>query len=145
MEKDYSYVCVFLKPEYIQEVFARLLEASVAPAPKHDLHATIMYDERDIETPLIKLDPTREYRAHITKMEVLGDGLVFHMTSPDMQEEFRRLRDAGYEHSFETMLPHMSLAYDCDAYDTLALQSVFSDWAGTELVFHNASFGYKKI
>lgn len=145
MEKDYSYISVELKPEFVGDVFANLLEASVAPAAKHDLHATLMYDERDIASPLCDLNTTREYRAHVTKLEVLGDGLVFHMTSPDMQDEFRRLRDEGYEHSFGTLLPHMSLAYKCDAYDILALQSVFSDWAGRELVFHNATWGTKKI
>ena len=142
MKRNYSYVSVALKPEYVKDVFAHLLEAGIAPASKHDLHCTVIYDERTHEKPLCKLDPNREFTANITKLEVLGDGVVFHMTSRDINEEFRRLTDAGYQHSFDTPLPHMSLAYDCDQYDKLAIEAAFSNWAGRQLVFHRADFGY---
>lgn len=143
MEKEYAYIAAELKPEYIMEVYKLLGEAGVQ-VPKHDLHTTIIYDERKIDKPLATLDPTREFRAHVTKLETLGDGIVFHLTSPDLNEEFRRLTEAGYKHSYGTPLPHMSIAYDFDKYDVMAVNSVFSDWGGRELVFWKADFGWKK-
>ena len=144
MERDYSYISVELCPEFIPDIFERLLEAGIQPAPKHDLHATIIYDERDIEKPLCELDPSKRFKANITKLEVLGDGLVFHLTSRDLLDEFARLKEAGYKHSFGTPLPHMSLTYDFNQYDILACQRLFADWGGRELIFYNESFGFKK-
>lgn len=143
MERDYSYVAAELKPEFIMEIYKLLGECGVQ-IPKHDLHATIIYDERGIDRPLAEMHPEREFRAFVTKLEPLGDGVVFHLTSPDLNEEFRRLRDAGYQHSYDTPLPHISIAYDFDEYDIMALNSVFSDWPGKELVFWKADYGWKK-
>lgn len=144
MSRDYSYIAAELKPEYIMEVYKLLGEAGV-PIPKHDLHSTIMYDERGIDKPLAKMHPEREFRANIIKLDILGDGIVFHLTSKELNEEFRRLKDAGYKHSFETPLPHMSIAYDFDQYDVMAVNSVFSDWMGKELVFWRCDYGWKKL
>jgi len=143
LERDYSYISAELKPEYVEEIFAKLLEANVAP-PKYDLHCTLVYDERKHDKPLAVMDPRREFRAHLTKLEHLGDGYVFHMSSKDLSEEFRRLKEAGYEHSFVTPLHHMSITYDPDKYDVLALDAAFSDWLGKELVFWKADYGFKK-
>lgn len=143
MSYDYSYISAKLKPEYVQEIFALLLEGSVSP-PKHDLHATIIYDERKLEEPLAKLDPKKEYRATVTDIDILGDGLVFHLSSPDLTEEFYRLKNAGYQHAFKTPLHHMSLGYDLDNYDLLALKAAFSEYGGRELIFNNTDFGFKK-
>lgn len=143
MSYDYSYISAKLKSEFVEEIFKLLLEANVAP-PKHDLHATLIYDERELDEPLCKLDPTREYRAQVTRLEILGDGIVFHLSSPDLTEEFYRLKEAGYEHSFKTPLHHMSLGYDLDSFDLLALNAAFSEYGGRELIFSNTSFGEKK-
>jgi hypothetical protein len=144
MEKDYSYVSVQLLPEYQADVIKTMLEANVAPEYKHELHCTLMYDERDIEAPLCALLPSLAFTAHITKLEPLGDGLVFHLTSKELNDEFRRLKDAGYQHSYGTPLFHMSLKYDFDKYDIMAINAAFSDWAGRPLVFSNECFGIKK-
>lgn len=143
MSLDYSYVCAYLKNEYQEEIFSLLLAAGIAP-PKFDFHVTIMWDEREIEEPLAKLNPLKEYRAKVTSLDMLGDGLVFHLNSSDFTEEFRRLKEAGYEHSFKTPLHHMSLAYDLGDYELLALKAAFADYGGRELVFNKTSFGEKK-
>jgi hypothetical protein len=145
MELDYSYVSVQLKQEFQAEIISKLILAGIAPESKHELHCTMVYDERDIAAPLCNLVPaSQEFRANIISLDTLGDGLVFHFTSTDMLEEFRRLKEGGYVHSFGTPLFHMSLKYDFDKYEVLALNNLFGDWGGRTLVFHNEQFGVKK-
>jgi hypothetical protein len=145
MELNYSYVSVQLKSEFQADVIARLLEAGITPESKHELHCTMIYDDRDIEKPLCALLPEKEFTASIIKLEPLGDGIVFHLTGKELNDEFRRLKDAGYQHSFGTPLFHMSLKYDFDKYDIMAINAAFSDWMGRQLVFNNECFGYKKV
>lgn len=145
MELDYSYVSVQLKSEMQEEIISKLVLAGIPPESKHELHATMVFDERDIPTPLCNLmPPSKEYVASIISMETLGDGVVFHLTSTDMLEEFRRLKDEGYVHAYGTPLFHMSLKYDFDKYDVMALNNAFADWGGRTLVFHNEQYGIKK-
>lgn len=145
MELDYSYVSVQLKSEMQEEIISRLVLAGIPPEAKHELHCTMVFDERDIPAPLCKLlPPSQEFTANVVALETLGDGLVFKLTSTEMLEEFRRLKDAGYLHAFGTPLFHMSLKYDFDKYDIMALNNVFADWGGRTLVFNNEQFGVKK-
>jgi len=145
MELDYSYVSVQLKPEMQAEIISTLVLAGIPPEAKHELHATMIYDERDIDKPLCDLlSPSKEFKANIISLETLGDGVVFHLTSTDMLEEFRRLKDEGYVHSYGTPLFHMSLKYDFDKHDILAINHAFAEWGGRTLIFHNEQFGIKK-
>lgn len=145
MELDYSYISVQLKSEMQGDVISALVLAGISPEAKHELHCTMMYDERDISEPLCTLAPaSQEFKANIIALETLGDGLVFKLTSADMLEEFRRLKEGGYRHSFGTPLFHMSLKYDFDKYDILAINRVFADWGGRTLIFSNEQFGIKK-
>lgn len=140
---DYSYISARLKEEFAEEIIGILIEAGIG-IPKHDLHATIIYDEREIKKPLAELHPETEFEAFVTKLDILGDGIVFHLTSPQLNEEFRRLTGAGYVHAYGTPLHHMSLGYDLDKYALLVLQSAFSEWGGKRLVFSETTFGKRK-
>lgn len=140
---DYSYISARLKEEFVGEIVDILIGAGIT-IPKHDFHVTIIYDEREIEKPLAELHPDKEFEAFITKLEILGDGIVFHLTSPQLTDEFRRLVTAGYIHAYGTPLHHMSLGYDLDKYDLLLLNSAFNDWGGRRLVFNETTFGKRK-
>jgi len=144
MELDYSYIQVKLREDMVKDVYADLFKAGLRINDKYELHCTMMYDERDIESPLSILDPHREFRAKIIGMGVLGDANVFHLTSDELLEKFRELKEDGYEHSYGTPLFHMSLGYKLDDYEVLIMDQVFSEWMGRELVFNNLSFGFKK-
>lgn len=144
MELEYSYVQVSLSDNMVEDVYRDLLEANVAPNDKYDLHVTLMYDERDIPEPLIQLDPKKEFTAKIISMGKLGDAYVFHLTSPQLLEEFRLLKEAGYKHSYGIPMFHMSLGYKLDDYAELELDQVFAPWMGKELTFTNMAFGFKK-
>ncbi|MNM27153.1 hypothetical protein D3C81_376380 [compost metagenome] len=143
MANNNGYVDVSLIGEEVQEIFNVLLECGVAPAGKHNLHATLMYDKRDLEQPLAELDPEKTFKAYVTRLDVLGDGLVFHLTSQDMLDEHRRLLECGYKHSFDGLLPHMSLTYDFNQHEVLKLKHAFANWGGRELTFGQAGFGCK--
>lgn len=144
MELDYSYINVSLRDDLVSDVFKHLLDAGVGPDPKYDLHVTLMYDERDIPKPLCRLDQRKEFKAKIISMGKLGEAYVFHLTSPQLLEEFRLLKEAGYEHSYGTPMFHMSLGYKLDSYNELELDQVFAEWMGRELTFTDMSFGFKK-
>lgn len=144
MELDYSYIQVVLRDDLIGDVFRDLLEAGVGPDAKYDLHSTLMYDERTHDKPLVRLDSRKEFKAKIIKMGRLGEAYVFHLTSPDLLEEFRLLKEAGYEHSYGTPMFHMSLGYKLDPYSELELDQVFANWMGRELTFTGMCYGFKK-
>jgi len=139
----YNYVSCFLVGPEVEEIIGILVNNGIPPTPKHDLHATLIYDERTFDEPLAELDYNQEFKANITRLEVLGEGLVFHLYSAAMVKEYQRLVDSGYVHSFPSPMPHMSLTYDFDKYDILKLEQAFSDWAGRELTFSRTSFGTK--
>lgn len=144
MEEDYSYVSVFLRDDMIQDLYAATLEAGCAPSDKYEPHVTLMFDERDIPEPLCLLDISGEFTAKIISMGKLGDAYVFHLTSPQLLEQFRLLREAGYVHSYGTPMFHMSVGYKVSPHDELALDQVFATWMGRELTFTNMAFGFKK-
>ena len=141
---DYSYISVELTSDFEAELITLLSGAGIAPAPKHDFHSTLIYDERDIPEPLAKLDPTRIFEAHVVALEILGDGLIFRLTSKDLQEEHLRLKAAGYTTPYAGYIPHMSLAYDFNQYDILACQTVLVGWAGRKLTFTNEAYSLGK-
>jgi hypothetical protein len=141
---DYSYISVDLTSDFEAELITLLSGAGIAPSPKHDFHSTLIYDERDVKEPLAKLDPTRIFEAHVVAIEVLGDGLIFRLTSKDLQEEHLRLKACGYQTPYNGYIPHMSLTYDFNQYDILACNQVLSDWAGRKLTFTNEAYSLGK-
>jgi len=144
---DYHYISVELTDDIEAELMAAVSGAGIAPAPKHDFHCTLMWDKRkgEITKPLTTLDPSRIFTAYVVSLDVLGDGLVFHLTSKEMHEEHRRLREAGYVSAFDCYLPHMSLTYDFNDYDVLKLKSALANWAGRALTFSNQAYGITKL
>lgn len=137
-----GFVDVELMGPEVGEIFDILLNAGI-PLSKHNPHCTLMYDKRDIQEPLAELRPKETFTAFISSLDVLGEGLVFHLTSPQLADEHRRLKEAGYQHSFDAFLPHMSISYDLSKYDILKCQDLFADWGGKQLTFSNESFGTK--
>lgn len=144
MEEDYSYVSVLLRDDMVEDVYREILEAGCAPSDKHDLHVTLMYDERPTDVPRCLLNLSGEFTAKIIGMGKLGDAYVFHLTSPQLLEEFRLLKESGYVHSYGTPMFHMSVGYKLSPHDELALDQVFATWMGKELVFGRMAFGVKK-
>lgn len=137
-----GYVDVSLISEQTEEIVNALLLSGIT-LPKYNPHCTLMYDKREIEEPLATLDPEKTFTASIVGIEVLGKGLIFNLVSNDLMEEHKRLKDCGYEHSFPSFLPHMSMSYDFDEYDVITARKVFANWGGRTLTFHNESFGTK--
>lgn len=144
MERDYNYIQASLSGNLLQDAISYLLEAGVAPMDKHDLHTTVMYDERDIPEPLSILDSNKTFTAKVNGMGKLGDAYVLHLYSPDLTEQFNQLTEDGYKHSYGTPLWHMSLGYKLDDYQILALDQVFATWMGRELTFTGLDYGFKK-
>lgn len=147
MALDYSYVSVELTTGIEKELIALLMSIGIPPAPKHDFHITVVWDPRkgDVTEPLAVLDPEREWTAHVVSIDVLGDGLVFHLSSKELMEEHKRLLAAGYQHSFPDFLPHMSVAYDLDNYHVLMVKSELATWVGRPLTFTQETFALEKL
>jgi hypothetical protein len=139
----YNYISVQLIPAMQAELHVLLSGAGIAAAPKHDFHCTLIYDERkeQLTEPLAKLDPKREFQANVVALEILGDGLVFRMTSKDLHAEHIRLEEAGHIHAYEGYLPHMTLGYDLNKYEILMLETLMTGWMGRTLTFTAAAYG----
>lgn len=142
MANNHGYVDVMLVGPEVQEIFDLLLNNGITLS-KHNLHCTVMFDKRDLEGPLAELRPKEVFTANVVSLEALGDGLVFHLTSKELSDEHRRLKEAGYEHSFESYLPHMSITYDFNEYDKLKAYQLFANWGGKQLTFSHEGFGTK--
>lgn len=138
----FNYIAVQLASAMQAELHVILSGAGIAAAPKHDFHCTVMFDERkDMAEPLAKLDPTREFQANVVELQILGNGLVFRLTSKDLHAEHVRLRDAGYVFPYDGYLPHMTLGYDLNKYEILKLEALMGDWMGRTLTFTGETFG----
>lgn len=135
-----SFVQVLLQEPQRSEILGLLVQAHFE-MPKYPLHCTVMYDERELDQPLCTVNPNKVYEATIQNVEVLGDGLVFHLISPSLVEEHLRLKDRGYQSSFGAYLPHMSMAYKFDKYEVLKADFLFASWAGRTLTFSEQQFG----
>lgn len=142
MANNNGFIDVELIGPEVAEIFETLLTGGITLS-KHNLHCTVMFDKRNHEAPLAELHPREIFTANVTALEVLGDGLVFHLTSKPLADEHRRLKEFGYEHSFDAYLPHMSLTYDFDEYDKLKARQLFANWGGRLLSFSNESYGTK--
>lgn len=141
MAHNNGFIDVSLIGPEVEEIFGILLECGVS-LPKHNPHCTLMYDKEQQER-LVELRPEQVFHGNVTAMEVLGDGLVFHLTGKELSDEHRRLKEAGYNHSFDAFLPHMSITYDFNDYDILKLKQAFAGWGGRRLTFSNQSYGVK--
>ncbi len=142
MGSNAAFVQVLLQEPERSEILGLLVQSHI-DMPKYPLHCTVMYDPRDLVAPLCSVNPLKVYKATIQNVEVLGDGLVFHLISPGLVEEHQRLKDEGYQPTFSSYLPHMSLTYTFDKYDTLKADYLFANWAGRTLTFSEEQFGNK--
>lgn len=141
MAHNNGFVDVSLIGPEVEEIFGVLLDCGIS-LPKYNPHCTLMYDDEATEQ-LAELRPNQVFHGNITALEVLGDGVVFHLTSKELSDEHRRLKEAGYKHSFDAFLPHMSITYDFSEYDVLKLKQAFAGWGGKRLAFSNQSYGTK--
>ena len=93
-----------------------------------DLHCTLIYDSRDTVDPMTDQEiPNRTYRAEVDGVGVLGDAVVIHLKSPDLQSRFKEITGSGYQSDFEDYLPHISMKYDPTDEDVKLLKSKLGD------------------
>lgn len=87
--------------------------------PMNRLHSTIMYDKRNPDVFPTKND--KVYTAKIVGVKMLGDpgsrwrACALELESPAVQDRHKELKEAGFEHSFDDLLLHVSLCYGEEA------------------------------
>lgn len=83
------------------------------------LHATIMYDKSNPDVFPTKND--KVYTAKIVGVKMLGDptsrwrACVLELDSDSVQTRHKALKEAGFNHSFDDLLLHVSLCYGEEA------------------------------
>ncbi|EBV8434164.1 hypothetical protein NFI00_000028 [Salmonella enterica] len=131
-----GYIDIKLDSKQEDDLIRDLTLLGIKALPKGKYHCTVMYDKRDeLDKPLCDIDPEQVFDAHVVEVKPLGDALVFTMTSKDIYDEFRRLREAGYQHSFPELLVHMSICYEFSAYDKLKVEQFMGKWIGRNIQF----------
>lgn len=140
-----GYIDVKLIPDQEADLIRDLTLLGINALPKGKYHCTVVYDKRDeLDKPLCDIDPEQIFDAHIVEVIPLGGALVFTMTSIDLFNEFDRLIEAGYEHSYPEILIHMSLCYDYSAYDKLKIEQLMGRWIGRNIQFSSISLSETK-
>lgn len=125
-----GYVALRLDPE-IQKTVINALEQSGIEDVNQDMHCTVFFCNRGMEK--LNLNTEKVIEVHFepkinrTDISELGEALVIKFSSPEIQEIFDSIKDKGYQHSFETLIPHMSLKYEPSKEDIEKIKDVISD------------------
>lgn len=140
-----GYIDVRLVSSQEDDLIRDLTTLGINALPKGKYHCTVMYDKREeLDKPLCDIDHEQVFNAYIVEVKPLGDALVFTMTSKDILDEFQRLCEAGYQHSFPDLLVHMSICYSFSAYDKLKVEQFMGKWIGRNIQFSNEQLRMNK-
>ena len=140
-----GYIDVRLDSKQEDDLIRDLTTLGINALPKGKYHCTVLYDKREeLDKPLCDIDSEQVFNAYVVEVKPLGDALVFTMTSKDILDEFQRLTEAGYQHSFPDLLIHMSITYTFSAYDKLKVEQFMGKWIGRNIQFSNEQLRINK-
>lgn len=114
--------------EDIVEVISNLDLDGQAIKP-YDLHMTLIYDKTNplpIERTKYINKPDKVYQATAVDIRKLGDAVVMILESDEVMERFDEL-SLFMKHSFDDMIPHVSLVYDATDRDFLLVEAAIGD------------------
>lgn len=135
--KKLGYISVSLERSEEAELSKRIAALDLHPVSEYPFHVTLMFDESECNEPRCVINPDASFEAVVIGFKPLGDAIVAELHSIGLQREFKRLKEAGYEHSFGSLLLHMSLVYKPDDYELIVVQQGLDDLLGKTLIFNN--------
>lgn len=135
--KKLGYISVSLDRKEETELSRRIAALDLHPVSEYPFHVTMMFDESECDEPRCVINPDVSFEAVIIGFKPLGKAIVAELHSVGLQREFKRLQEAGYEHSFDSLLLHMSLVYKPDDYELLIVQQGLSDYLGKTITLNN--------
>jgi 2'-5' RNA ligase len=94
--------------------------SNIIPADK--MHMTLMYDKSNQPMP-ISIGQVKVTAKPLT-VGLLGDAMVLWLSSPKAVGLHNQLKQLGFNHSFATFAPHLSLLYSPSQADINRLESV---------------------
>lgn len=125
-----TYICVVPDGDSAHHLVRDMFRTKQLPqTSRGSLHVTLMYDA---DTPFGTY-PVPEFdscTAYVKKVVVLGDDdniAALELDCPELHDYHRRLKDAGYTHSFDDFLPHISVMKNFTAQQLRALKDVFNN------------------
>lgn len=110
-ETKHGYISLNLHPSTADTIHSIMIRCGVLhPLPPREMHVTLMYDKSN---PTIdpECDPKREFEARVEGFGILGDAIVVHLSSEDINKRHQELRNKGFKHSFDDYTCHMTLKY----------------------------------
>lgn len=147
MKKPEGYVRAELGFHQTRIIEAILKEAGVEGIPKEKLHCTLMYyNDIPMHISPPKYDPEMMLSAKVTGAGPLGkyneetnewNAFVLNFDSDDLLEEHKRWLEAGYSHSFDHFIPHMSVVYKVSDDKVAELTVRFQKLIGETFIFNN--------
>lgn len=132
-----GYISVNLDKETEKELSREIADLDLHPVSEYPFHVSLMYDEQECDEPRCVINPEVTFEAVVIGFKPLGDAVVMELHSIGLQKEFKRLQEAGYCHSFPSLLLHMSLVYKPNDYALLVAESGLSHYLGKTLKFTN--------
>lgn len=130
-----GYISVKLLKVFEDELSVKIAELGCKPISRYPFHVTLMFDDAERDEPLCIINPDIIYEATITGFRKLGKAIVADLHSPGLHTEFKRLTQAGYKHSFETLQLHMSLVWEPTSHDLNLIETGLFEWLGKTLQF----------
>lgn len=132
-----GYISVELLKETEKKLSVEIAALDLHPLSEYPMHVTLMFDERECEKERCIMNPDVIYEATITGFKPLGKAIVADLYSVGLHREFKRLLEAGYQHSYDSLQLHMSVVYDPSPYDLLTIQRGLQHWVGKTIQFTN--------
>jgi len=132
-----GYISVNLVKDQERIISKEIAELGLKPVSEFPFHVTMMYDERECEEPRCVINPDVTFEATVIGFKPLGKAIVMELHSIGLHREFKRLVEAGYQHSYGNALLHMSLVYNPDNYTLPIVETGMEEWLGKTLTFSN--------
>lgn len=112
-----GYISINLRKTEEDELSKQLAELGLTPVSEYPFHVSLMFDETECDEPRCIINSEAIFEAIVIGFKPLGKAIVVELHSIGLQKEFQRLQEAGYTHSYDSLLLHMSLVYNPKPFD----------------------------
>lgn len=125
-----GYVGLDLDMDQAREINKLFKIAGVDCLTPSEFHVTVMQDESNPDIDLLTND--KKYTAKVVGVERLGkpggdwEAIVLILDSPEIQQRYKELCNAGFNHKFDDLKCHMSIVYKPKDTDEDLINLVFN-------------------
>lgn len=113
-----GYVSLKLEKKCAKKLYSLLTELNIDNLiPLDSLHSTLVFDERNTQIKFNELERDSIISGHFVDAKILGNehtffyALVLEFKSDDYLKRFYELKEMGFHHDHDDIIPHISVKY----------------------------------